>query len=211
VRNAMIYVRHLRLFGVQTTCLLGLLLMSAACAHSSGGRPPGDSKMGVRTALEKYFPLQIGDAWTYRGKLLGQPTEREVRLVAREAGWTIDSEGERFKLEASGLRSTSRFLLKAPLEVGTKWKAVVSMSSTENYRIEAVEVTLQVDAGRYEDCITVHSENRQDASTVLHKEDVFCPRVGLARIRTYAEIAGKGVVPAGEFQLVKFVPAPSAK
>ncbi len=186
-----------------------LVLLLGACAHTPPKHPPraGEAQRG----LARYFPLAKGNAWTYRGKLVGEPVERTITIVGQDGPWWVDSEGERYQIDPQGIRGPSRYLLKVPLVEGTRWSAIVSMRGTERYRIEATGLTVDTPAGHFESCVAVHSEIQQDPRTRLVKRDVFCPDVGLVRIETWAEVAGKGRVPAADLRLLRFQPGPASK
>ncbi|MDF1563532.1 MAG: hypothetical protein P1V51_10840 [Deltaproteobacteria bacterium] len=186
-----------------TLALLGITLMLAgACAHA----PAAEEQVGApaRASVEPFFPLAVGNTWHYEGTLLGQKVSRSVSVVSEDAGWFVDSESERYQFDGDGLRSPARYLLKGPLVKGTRWNSVVSVSSTERYQIENVGVRQTTPAGNFEGCVVVLAENRQDASTLLFKRDVYCPEVGLVRFETWAEVQGRGRVPAASLQLVRY-------
>ncbi len=178
-----------------------VLLFGVSCAHAPEVAPKTKSES---SGLEAFFPLVDGNVWHYEGKMLGQPVNRTVTLVGRDGAWFVDSEGERFRFDGEGLRSPTRYLLKTPVETGTEWTSVVSVSSTERYRIAAVGLVTVTKAGRFENCVAVLVENRQDATTLLFKRDVYCPGVGLTRFETWAEVKGKGKVPAATLELSRY-------
>ena len=189
----------------------GLALALALGAGCAGAPKIEEKKVSSGNALEPFFPLAEGNAWHYEGTMLGQPVSRSIRVVGQDAGWFVYSEGERYQFDGEGLRSPARYLLKTPLMKGTRWNSVVSISSTERYQIESVGVRQTTPAGNFEGCVVVLVENRQDASTQLFKRDVYCPKVGLVRFETWAEVEGKGKVPAASLELARFTfPTPAA-
>jgi len=180
---------------------LACIAIGSGCASAPTVKAKGRAKS---TGLEAFFPLASGNLWAYQGTMLGQPVARTVKLVGRDGEWFVDSEGEHYLFDGEGLRGKARYLLKGPLVAGTRWSSVVTLSSTERYRIDAVGVTSVTPAGRFEGCAIVLSENRQDAKTMLFKRDVYCPGVGLVGFDVWAEVEGKGKVPAASLELVRY-------
>lgn len=186
-----------------------LLLLSTtvlgACAHAPATEPaPARPRVAAGEAVAPFFPLAKGNRWRYRGHFPGQQVDQEIRILGRDGRWWVDSTGQRYAVDAEGLRSPERYLLKAPLAVGTRWKAVVSVSSTEHYEITETGVTASEPAGRFEGCVRVVARNRLDDRTTLFKEDTYCPRVGLVRLRTWMDVAGKGEIPQVRLDLVEY-------
>jgi hypothetical protein len=170
--------------------LLPLLGLAAACAHAppaprtaSGG--PGD-----------YFPLAIGNVWTYVDESPSLPAARRgalrtVRILSRDVdGYFHDDERGELRADAKCVHDRVRRLLCAPIEVGRTWSSVVSVASTERYEIAAVGETIDTPGGRFRGCVRVRSQNRAGPETTAVLESAYCPGVGLARIETFAVVKG---------------------
>jgi hypothetical protein len=133
--------------------------------------------------------------------MLGEAVDREVRIVGRDGPWYVDSEGERFMLDAEGLRSPVRYLLRAPIRAGESWSSVVSLTNTEHYEIAETGVVATVPAGQFHACVRVLARTRLDPTATLFKADTYCPRVGLVRIQVWVDAAGRGQLPQADLQL----------
>jgi len=197
----------------------------AACS----GKPPGDA----------LFPLDAGRAWTYRvtSTFENETTEREtltLRALGNEAVPALDGKAFRRRSDSGvdyWLRSDDkgvyrvaskndleaeakpdkpeRFVLKAPVVVGTQWQAPTTAYLLKRraefppeirhshpaipmqYRIEALGEKLKTRAGEFSDCIRVQgtASMRLFADPVNGFKDMplsttewYCKGVGLARL-----------------------------
>ncbi len=195
--------------GLIAICLLVALTSPASCAHrqaSESEKDSGDPSPGL--AVAPFFPLAVDNEWRYTGSHLGQQREQEIRIVGRDGPWFVDSEGEKFMVDAEGLRTPDRYLLRAPLEPGGSWKSTVSLTATESYKIDEVGVTTRVPAGVFHGCTKVTARLRIDTATRLVKTDTFCPGVGLVRIKSFVESEGRGRIPQGELVLEDYELSP---
>lgn len=109
--------------------MLSLVLLGA-CAHGTATKAPANP-----TPVADYYPLQVGNTWTFRVTLLGQTQEQEISIAKVEGGRFTDSLGNVLSIDSFGVRDEKRYLLRTPLEVGTKWNSLVSVSSYERYSI----------------------------------------------------------------------------
>lgn len=165
-------------------------------------RPPPPPKS---PGVEAYAPLAVGHRWTYAVRFPGQSGERTVRIVARdEVGYYIDDAGGALRITAEGLRDRRRYLIRTPLEPGAAWRAVVSANAVESYRVVSVGEPCETRAGRFEDCLVVQSSLRRDDEVTLEVSFTWVREVGLAKVETVAEIAGKGRVPQTEQNLLRY-------
>jgi hypothetical protein len=175
---------------------LGLSLLvagGAGCAHApaapGAARPAGPGP-------GRYFPLAVGNEWTWEDQSPQLPAERRgalrvVRIQERSAdGFYRDNERGELKAGADCVRDRQRQLLCAPLVVGTSWKSVLSVSSTEKYEITAVGETVTTPAGSFRDCVRVRAVNHAAAGTDLVNEITYAPGVGPVRIETFAVMNG---------------------
>lgn len=165
---------------------------------ASGNAPSAEE------AIAPFFPLAVGNAWTYRIQLMGERRRDRIEIGRAEGGWFYDNKGSAFRIDREGLRTKERYLLKAPLVRGNHWSSVLSLTSTEHYEIEETGVTVAVPAGTFHGCVVVRARNRMDDRTTMFKEDSYCPGVGLVRVRTWVDVAGKGTLPQAELRLEGF-------
>lgn len=180
---------------MRTGRLLGLLL-AAACLRAPAPEPE-------RFSPEHFYPLAVGNTWTYAGSFLGQAVEKPVSIVAKVGEFFQDSTGARLRADGLGVRDPHRYLLQRPLRPGTNWKSVVGVGSVEHYEIVGVDQKVATSAGTFEGCVTVRSSNRQSARTELYNEITFAPGVGVVRIHTYALTDGKRI-PQVSFELKSY-------
>lgn len=180
------------------------LLLVCSCATSSGA-PAGDQKGSARSASD-YFPLKVGTAWEYEASMLGEKRTLPVAILKVVDGVAEDSTGARLMADAWGVRDERRYLLRNPLEAGTRWNNVVSPSSVENYQILAVDQPCDAPAGRWEGCVIVESRNRIDESKTLVNEITLAPGVGIVRMATTLDDGGRRL-PQSQLTLLKFAPA----
>ncbi len=194
-------MRAVRFRPVLLAPVAAVLLSLPARAADAPAVPPRPSPAAIAAAtaeVARYFPLAVGNEWTWADRSPHQPgaapRTRTVRILSRDGeGYFLDD--ERGALQAAGgcIRDRSRRILCAPLEPGHAWSSVLSLTSTEHYRIEATGVTVKVPAGTFEDCVVVRARNRagDDADTVL--EIAYAPDVGPVRLETWVEVKGRRI------------------
>ena len=176
--------------------LVGLLL-ALGCAHApaAGGRPTGAVARRSATEVASFTALAVGNQWTWDDQSPslppGRAVPRQVRIVGRSAdGFFQDDQHGELKLSGGCLQDRVRRLLCGPLEVGTSWKSVVSVSSTEKYEIVGVGETVTVPAGTFQGCVRVRAVNPGPPGTELVGEITYAPGVGAIRIETLVVFNG---------------------
>lgn len=174
-----------------TLCLL------LACAHSK------EERVREIRQMAEYYPLAVGNSWTYDIEFLGQKDKQEISIVKEEKGRFTDSAGNVLLVDTYGIRDEKRYLLRTPLEVGTKWNNVVSVSSYEQYQIVEAGQDCVVPAGTFKNCVVVESRNKSDGEKTLVNTLTFAPRVGLVRIATVLDSEGKRI-PQTRLELTRF-------
>ncbi len=190
---------------MKSTLLFSCVVLLASACATPGGTTKTDKAPGHVAA--DYFPLKLGTAWEYEAAMLGEKRVLPVKIVKVFDGLAEDSTGARLLADAWGVRDERRYLLRNPIESGTKWNNVVSPSSVEGYEIVAVEQPCEAPAGKWEGCVIVESKNRIDASKTLVNEMTLAPGVGIVRMATTLEDGGKRL-PQSKLTLLKFIPAP---
>jgi len=166
----------------------------AACAHA--GDAPGARAPAERPGA--YFPLAVGNEWTYLDRSpqlpAGETRRRTVRIVALDPdGYFRDSERGALRAGRDCVEDRARRILCAPFEVGRRWSSVVSVTSTEHYEIAGVGETVRVPAGRFEGCVRVRATTLAGPGAENVLEIWYAPRVGPVRIETSARVDGKSV------------------
>ncbi len=176
-----------------------LFVALGVCACATQARPPP----APVASAQDYYPLAVGNRWTYDTNFLGDRRERSVEIVAVRDGYYIDNEGAQLTVDGLGVRDQKRYLLRDPIQLGSAWTNVVSASSIEHYRIAELGAPCRVPAGTFENCIRVESRNRKDEQRTLVNELTFAPAVGIVRIELTLESGGKRV-PQSVFELKQF-------
>jgi len=155
------------------------------------------------TSLGDYYPLAVGNRWTYRVNGREDKTV-DVEILKEEEGYFHDNQGGQLTVDGFGVRDRKRYLLRGPLSDGNSWTNVVSVSSTERYRILQAGVPCEAPAGAFAHCVRVEARNRVDASTTLINALTFAEGVGLVRIEVSAEKANGERLPQTWLELASF-------
>jgi hypothetical protein len=135
----------------------------------------------------RYFPLAVGNRWTYDATYLGERSTRQVELVAFRDGSYVDRDGRQLRVDREGLRDQTRYLLHEPLTVGATWTSVVGPGSAEHYQVLSLGSPCQAPAGRFPDCAQVESRTRVDPERTLVNRVTFAAGVGIVQVRTELE------------------------
>jgi len=183
------------------------------CAHESA--PPGASPAAPATAgrlpdSARYFPLAVGNRWTYDATYLGERSTRRVEVVAFRDGSYVDRDGRSLRVDREGVRDQVRYLLHEPLTTGATWTSVVAPGSAEHYRVLSVHAPCETPAGKFPDCVEVESRTIADPSTpgrLLVNRVTFAAGVGIVRVRTALEDGARSA-PTAELVLTSFEVAP---
>lgn len=187
---------------------LTALTLAVCCSCATGTSATGAKETAPQRTAADFFSLKLGSSWEYEASMLGEKRKLPVSIVKVVDGLAEDSTGARMLADAWGVRDERRYLLRNPIETGTRWNNVVSPSSVENYEIIAADQPCDAPAGRWEGCVVVESRNRIDASKTLVNEITLAPGVGIVRMATTLEDQGKRL-PQSQLNLLKFT-APGA-
>jgi hypothetical protein len=163
--------------------LLYSLLGVVACAHGpENGQPVSTPAASASTSAARYFPLAVGNHWTYRAK--GGDAVEEVEIRGVKDGQYSDNRGRLLWVNPDGLRDQSRVILRSPVEVGRSWTVVLGPDSTEHWHIASVGQPCTVPAGRFPDCVEVESRISPKVDVELVNHITFAAGVGIVQIRT---------------------------
>lgn len=160
-------------------------------AQAGSTSPEASAALQASGAAAAYYPLAVGNRWTYRVEFLGQKSERTVEIKAVEGGYYVDTAGGRLRADAQGVRDEARYLLQEPLREGSTWTSVLSADSTERYKIVKAGRECAAPAGTFDDCVTVESSNRVNPETTLYNRVTFARGVGIVRLEVTAERQGQ--------------------
>jgi hypothetical protein len=169
----------------------------AACA-GTGPRPQAAAPAAAAAgAPADFYPLAVGNEWTYRDESPGlrqQAATRTVRILARtKDGYFKDTDRGELRADADCLHDRSRRLLCGPIAKGTTWTSVVSVSSTEKYEIAGVGESVQTPAGTFEGCVRVRAHNKASPTAEMVLEITYAPGIGPARIETFVLVGGNAI------------------
>ena len=193
------------------TCVRAGALVLLAWAFGTGCRTapePKPAPAAPSLRVEDFFPLRVGNRWTYEVRAPGQVGRQTVELLREEGGWFHDSLGGRLKLDAWGLRDPDRYLLRAPLEEGQTWSNVESVQSIERHEVREAGRPCSAKAGTWARCVVVRSTNAVTPTRTFVLESTYAEGVGLVSQRTLQEEKGKAPVVVLQRELLAFEPAP---
>jgi hypothetical protein len=160
--------------------LLGLV----ACAHADTAAPAPVPGPPVQAGAARYFPLAVGNRWTYRASGGGTTAVEDVQIRSVQDGQYADNRGRLLWVSADGLRDQSRVILRSPVETGRTWNVVLGPDSVEHWRIDSVGQPCSAPAGSFSDCVEVKSSINRKPDVELVNHITFAAGVGMVRIRT---------------------------
>jgi hypothetical protein len=174
--------------------LAPLVALLAACAGSGASAPRTAAEPAAATGRppRDYFPLAVGNAWTFLDRSPQQPApaRRTVRIVQRDAdGYFVDDAGNALRADADCLHDRARRLLCAPARPGQTWSSVVAPTVTERYEVVAAGERVTVPAGAFEGCVRVRSQVRAGGVEQV-AELTYAPGVGPVKLETFAVVDG---------------------
>ncbi len=188
------------------------------CAHEPAPAPAPEgapARTGKIPDSARYFPLAVGNHWTYEATYLGEHSTRKVEVVEFRDGNYVDRDGRALRVDREGVRDQVRYLLHEPLAVGATWTSVVAPGSAEHYKILSVRTPCEVPAGKFPDCVEVESRTLVDPRTParqLVNRVTFAAGVGIVRVRTALEEGTKSAQTAEllltSFEVAKPPPLP---
>lgn len=179
------------------------------CAHEAATPPAtatAPTTAGKIPDSARYFPLAVGNRWTYEATYLGERSTRQVEVVAFRDGNYVDKDGRALRVDREGVRDQVRYLLHEPINVGATWTSVVAPGSAEHYRILSARSPCETPAGKFPDCVEVESRTLADPKTparLLVNRVTFAAGVGIVRVKTALEEGTKSA-PTAELVLTSF-------
>jgi hypothetical protein len=188
-----------RSFGVGGAAVLAALVLGSGCSSKNVEAAPATRTTGD---VSEFYPLAVGNRWTYRINGSNEKTVT-VEILREENGYFLDSGKGQLAVDSYGLRDDKRYLLRAPVQEGHSWTNVVSVSSTERYRILHAGVPCETPAGTFQNCVQVEARNRIDADATLVNTQTFASGVGLVRIQVDVEAKGQRI-PQARLELTEW-------
>jgi hypothetical protein len=178
--------------------LAGLL----GCAH------PGETAGPPPLGAGRYFPLAVGNRWSYRPAGTPSAAAEEVEIRSVHDGQYADSRGRMLWITPDGLRDQSRVILRSPVQAGRSWTVLLGPDSPEErWRILSVGNSCSAPAGTFPDCVEVESRVATARGDELVDRITFAAGVGMVRIRTTL-LRGGVETPQTELLLTAFEVAP---
>jgi hypothetical protein len=166
---------------------------SAGSAPSAAGSATSDPAL--------YYPLAVGNSWTYQVTDPSGVHEDTIRIVGRDGPWFIDDHRGKIRTDSEGVRDGDRYLLHVPLRTSSRWSAVENLV-VQRFEITATDAKIDTKAGGFSGCVIVRNEqplpNHQGK---LVTEWTYAPKVGLVELRTRTE-GGSGTREQVHLELV---------
>ena len=164
----------------------------SGCAHVDENK-----KSSAVGSVAEYYPLAVGNSWTYTTTFLEQDqADLVVSIVKEENGYFIDNRPtpSKLKFDGIGLRDGSiRYLLKGPVTKGNKWMSVADVRTVERYEITGIDEKIKVPAGVFDKCVKVEMEVKMTETRSMVNQMIFAPGVGIVRIKTHMKEGAKQV------------------
>lgn len=181
-----------------------LLYALGGCTPKGGTPAKAAPPPQFAQQVARYYPLAVGNSWTYQGAMVGINTKRTISIIKKNAQGFVDNLGATLRVDEYGLRDHQRYLLRGPLKEGTEWMSIPSVSAVERYQITGIGKSITVPAGRFEGCISVRSTTRLTTRRNLVNEIDFAPKVGIIRIRTFMVEDKKVTTPQVDMRLAAY-------
>ncbi|MDP2344541.1 MAG: hypothetical protein Q8O67_26550 [Deltaproteobacteria bacterium] len=176
-----------------------VIALAGGCAttsNSGGGDKAGD-----------YFPLAVGNRWTYR-IVPGPPEPQQVQILRRDDdGFFVDDRGGRLAPRSDGVFDGQRFLLQEPLAVDHTWTALPRKQAPETYRITATDAVVTVPAGTFSPCVEVRGEQPTPPGAPAGKLLIswtYAKGVGLIRFEQQVQLGSDPPLTTATMELVSF-------
>lgn len=179
-----------------------LLLGLVGCAHQAEAPRPVPGQLSA-TGAARYFPLAVGNRWSYRSGTAVEVVE--IRSV--QDGHYADNRGRLLWVSPDGLRDQSRVILRSPVEAGRTWTVVLGPDSTEHWRINSVGGPCASPAGKFPDCVEAESRVAPAEGVELVNRITFAAGVGMVRIATTL-VRNGAEIPQTELLLTAYEVAP---
>ena len=181
--------------------LLSCVLLLAACKSAPQAKPELEAGTDART----FYPLAVGNTWTYELSGAGDSGRREtIRIVGRDGAWFLDDHRGRFRYESDGVRDADRYLLRTPVKAGAEWKSVEQLV-VQKFELVSTDASVVTQAGTFTGCAVVRNEQPlEKKGGKFVTEWTYAPNVGLVQLRTATLAANGSEQPQTKLVLVAF-------
>jgi hypothetical protein len=172
---------------------IALASVAAAALACSGAQPRPEKEPAAPTPAESpaaFYPLAIGNSWTYEVTSGGGTRRDTVQIVGRDGPWFLDDHRGRLRYESDGVRDADRYLLRTPVKSGATWKAVDNLV-VQKFEVVTTDASVVTGAGTFTHCAVVRNEQPIRNGAKFVSEWTYAPKVGLVQLRT-ATLDAKG-------------------
>ena len=189
---------------MRLTLAFAASILLGACASAQRPAPPPADAAAVYADVARYFPLAVGNRWTYQARLGGRVERSTVRIEEKQGGFFRDNRNGALAFDGEGVRDRDRYLILGPVEPGRTWESLLEDGRRERYEIVQTGATVQVPAGTFERVLVVRATTAADPRSSLEVEWAYAPGVGLVRMASTV-ISGDGArIPQAELELLSF-------
>jgi len=169
-----------------TTILACACWALASCKGAPAKPTPASTAAQAPGATDPalYYPLAVGNSWTYQVTDGSGAHEDTIEIVGRDGPWFIDDHRGRIRVDSEGVRDADRYLLHAPLEPSARWSAVENLV-VQRFEVAATGAKVETKAGTFSNCVVVRNEQPLPKKQgKLVTEWTYAPRVGLVQLVT---------------------------
>lgn len=165
-----------------------VFLSCATAPDSSKSHLPEKNQrsMNYRDTALAYFPLAVGNSWSYSVNYLGESGTMKVVIEKKEDGWFVDNRGHRIKADKRGIRDEDRYLLRFPLH-NQRWVTILSPSQKEVSMVTDIDKNITVPAGNFPSTVVTMTEINVEKGKILYFFRYFVPQVGIVKIVSMLE------------------------
>ena len=179
---------------------LWLLLLVASCKSGPQAAP---DQPAAPVEARAYYPLAVGNSWTYELRGFGQVHRETVQIVGSDGPWFLDDHKGRLRYEPDGVRDADRYLLRTPVSAGAKWTAVDNLV-VQKFEVVSVGTSEVTQAGTFTNCAVVRNEQPLQKTGRFVTEWTYCPKVGLTELVTQTASTEGKLQEQTRMQLVDF-------
>ncbi|MFO7736597.1 MAG: hypothetical protein R6W70_10365 [bacterium] len=171
--------------------LITMFSVFLSCAATSPAKKPAlpgknQKSMDYKDSALAYFPLSVGNSWTYSVNYLGESGKMKVVIEKEENGWFVDNRGHRMKADKRGIRDKDRYLLRFPLH-NQRWVSILSPSQKEVSTVTEIDKSVTVPAGNFPDTVVTMTEIEVEKGKTLYFFRYFAAQVGIIKIVSMLE------------------------
>ncbi|WP_373049090.1 hypothetical protein [Vulgatibacter sp.] len=182
--------------------LVAASLLGACATAAPTASAPAAAR--VQPDVAHFFPLAVGNSWTYQTRFGGKVERNTVRIEEKQGGYFRDNQRGALAFDGEGLRDERRYLILGPVAPGTTWESLLEDGKRERYEIVKTNASVEVPAGRFEGVLLVRGITPVDAATSLEMEWAYAPGVGLIRLASAALVGGRDRIPQATIELLEF-------